>query len=164
MTTRDTSAITDPETLESEQSDNTKTCEKTLTPKEWQEIASGYSQPPSHRETSSPSELKSTDGASEDYSFEELLSSVQKARLGEGREKYLTPKMEKVQRSTPMSIGELVEFLQEENARDICVISVSPEREYVNYLVTCAGTGSRHIGRMADSLAWEVCTSYCPIT
>ena len=72
------------------------------------------------------------------------------------QEENIKVKSERVQKSTPMTISELVEFLREENAKDICVIRVPPEQEYVNYLVTCAGTGTRHIGRIADSLAWEV--------
>ena len=152
--------------------------EKSLNPKEWQEIVRSYGHPmnppiPSsmRSETSGTSSLsqqeESTHGdgktalqpaAEEDYSLEKLLRNVQKARLREDREqdKTVTVKSKKVQRSTPMTISELVEFLREENAKEICVIRVPPEREYVNYLVTCAGTGTRHIGRMADSLAWEV--------
>lgn len=167
--TKDESSVfvTDSETPEGRQSDNTnntKSSEETLTPTEWQEIVRGYNQSSSDRQTTSPSQQVSPEGVLQDFNLEELLSSVQKARLGEIREKDVTPKVEKVQRSTPMSIGELVEFLREENAQDICVINVPPEREYVNYLVTCTGTGTRHIGRMADSLTWEVCTSYCTIT
>ena len=153
-----------PEGKESDNSNNTKSSEETLTPTEWQEIVRGYNQSSSDRQTTSPSQQVSPEGVLQDFNLEELLSSVQKARLGEIREKDVTPKVEKVQRSTPMSIGELVEFLREENAQDICVMNVPPEQEYVNYLVTCTGTGTRHIGRMADSLTWEVCTSYCTIT
>ena len=51
---------------------------------------------------------------------------------------------------------ELVEFLRRENARDICVIKVPPEREYVDYFVVCGGLGTRHIRTMADNLAAEV--------
>ena len=146
--------------------------EKTLNPNEWQDIVRSYSHPMNPpisssmtSETSGTSSLsqpeESMHGDSkteEDYSLEKLLRNVQKARLRENREqdKTVTVKSTKVQRSTSMSISELVKFLQEENAKEICVIRVPPEREYVNYLVTCAGTGTRHIGRMADSLAWEV--------
>ena len=155
--------------------------EKTLNPNEWQEIVRNYSHPMNRPISSSmttetlasstsslsqPKESMHGDGktalqpevAEEDYSLEKLLRNVQKARLREDREqdKTVTVKSERVQRSTPMTISELVEFLQEENAKEICVIRVPPEREYVNYLVTCAGTGTRHVGRMADSLAWEV--------
>ena len=153
--------------------------EKTLNPKEWQEIVRSYGHPMTppisssmitetlSSATSSPSqpeEIIHGDGKTamqpeeEDYRLEKLLRNVQKARLKEGREQdeTVTMKSERIQRSTPMTISELVEFLREENAREICVIRVPPEREYVNYLVTCVGTGTRHIGRMADSLAWEV--------
>ena len=155
--------------------------EKTLNPKEWQEIVRSYGHPmnppisssmttetlaSSTSSLSQPEENMHGDGktalqpevAEEDYSLEKLLRNVQKARLRKDREQdeTVTVKSERVQRSTPMTISELVEFLQEENAKEICVIRVPPEREYVNYLVTCAGTGTRHIGRMADSLTWEV--------
>ena len=153
--------------------------EKTLNPKEWQEIVRSYSHPttpplssfmtteklasdsslPSRQKESMVGDSQTALQPEEDnYSLEKLLRIVQRARLREDREQdeTVTVKSERVQRSTPMTISELVEFLREENARDICVIRVPPEREYVNYLVTCAGTGTRHIGRMADSLAWEV--------
>ena len=153
--------------------------EKTLNPKEWQEIVRSYSHPMNRPISSSmttktlssstssllqPEESMHGDGKTAlqpevaDYSLEKLLRNVQKARLRKDREQdeTVTVKSERVQRSTPMTISELVEFLQEENAKEICVIRVPPEREYVNYLVTCAGTGTRHVGRMADSLAWEV--------
>ncbi len=39
-------------------------------------------------------------------------------------------------RSSPMSIEELVDFLLGER---VAVIRVPPEREYVNYFVTCMG-------------------------
>ena len=179
----DESADTESETSEkSVHGGECKTAdEKTLNPKEWQEIERSYSHPMNPSISSSmitetlslgtslplqPGESMHGDGktamqpevAEDDYSLEKLLRNVQKARLREDREQEetVTVKSERVQRSTPMTISELVEFLREENAKEICVIRVPPEREYVNYLVTCAGTGTRHIRRMADSLAWEV--------
>ncbi len=59
-------------------------------------------------------------------------------------------------RSSPMSIEELVDFLRGERGEEVAVIRVPPEREYVNYFVTCMGLGGRHIQRMADNLAAEV--------
>ena len=59
-------------------------------------------------------------------------------------------------RSTPMNIEELVEFLQDENASDICVIRLPPHLDYVNYFVICSGFGGRHLGRMANGLVTEV--------
>ena len=55
-----------------------------------------------------------------------------------------------------MNIHELVEFLRWKNARDICVIKVPREREYVDYFIVCGGLGTRHIRTMADSLVAEV--------
>ena len=177
----DVSADTESErSEESVESGEGKTAdEKTLNPKEWQEIVRSYSHPMTPpisslktteklaSDSSLPSRQKESmvgDGKTalqpekDDYNLEKLLRNVQRERLREEREQVetVTVKSERVQRSTSMTISELVEFLREENARDICVIRVPPEREYVNYLVTCAGTGTRHIGRMADSLAWEV--------
>lgn len=59
-------------------------------------------------------------------------------------------------RSTPMNIEELVEFLQDENASDICVIRLPPHLDYVDYFVICSGFGGRHLGRMANGLVTEV--------
>ena len=55
-----------------------------------------------------------------------------------------------------MDIEELVEFLREENASDICVINVPLTLDYVNYFVVCSGFGARHLRRMADGLVAEV--------
>ena len=65
-------------------------------------------------------------------------------------------KKPRVQRSSPMEIGELVDFLRGENAQDVCVIRVAPEREYVSYFITCSGMGTRHIRAMAENLVAEV--------
>ena len=59
-------------------------------------------------------------------------------------------------RSAPMDIEELVEFLRDENASDICVIRVPPHLDYVDYFVVCSGFGARHLRRMADGLVAEV--------
>lgn len=60
-------------------------------------------------------------------------------------------------RSAPMNtVEELVEFLQDENAHDICVIQVPPHLDYVDYFVVCSGFGGRHLRRMADGLVTEV--------
>ena len=89
----------------------------------------------------------------EDLNLQELLENIQRER-NEQKERLV--KKSKVHRSSPMEISELVEFLQGENARDICVIQVLPEREYVSYFVTCSGMGTRHIRAMAENLAAEV--------
>ena len=59
-------------------------------------------------------------------------------------------------RSSLMDIDELVEYLREENALDICVISVPPSLDYVDYFVVCSGYGARHLRKMADGLVAEV--------
>ena len=59
-------------------------------------------------------------------------------------------------RIVAMDIEELVKFLQDENASDICVIRVPPHLDYVNYFVICSGFGARHLRRMADGLVAEV--------
>ena len=59
-------------------------------------------------------------------------------------------------RSAPMDIEELVQFLRDENASDICVIRVPPHLDYVDYFVVCSGFGGRHLRRMAGGLAAEV--------
>ena len=56
-----------------------------------------------------------------------------------------------------MDIDELVEYLREENALDICVISVPSSLDYVDYFVVCSGYGARHLRKMADGLVAEVC-------
>ena len=59
-------------------------------------------------------------------------------------------------RNAPMDIEELVQFLRDENASDICVIQVPPHLDYVDYFVVCSGFGGRHLQRMAGGLAAEV--------
>ena len=59
-------------------------------------------------------------------------------------------------RSVPMDIEELVQFLRDENASDICVIRVPPHLDYVDFFVVCSGFGGRHLRRMAGGLAAEV--------
>ena len=59
-------------------------------------------------------------------------------------------------RNAPMDIEELVQFLRDENASDVCVIRVPPHLDYVDYFVVCSGFGGRHLRRMAGGLATEV--------
>ena len=84
------------------------------------------------------------------FNLRSLLQNIQR------QQDKLRDKDHKPQRTAAMSIEELVEFLRQDNARGICVIAVPPEKDYVTYFVVCSGTGSRHIGRMADHLANEV--------
>lgn len=53
-------------------------------------------------------------------------------------------------------IEEVVNLLQDEKARDICVIRVPPELKYVSYLVIVTGRSTRHIRAMAAYLKWVV--------
>lgn len=84
-----------------------------------------------------------------EHDLHSLLYNIQKSRTKQEQ-------TEKEKRTTAMSVEELVDFLKEENAKDICVIELPPELNYVRYFVICSGMGSRHIGRMADNLQAEV--------
>jgi len=84
------------------------------------------------------------------FNLRSLLQNIQR------QQDQLRDKDQKPPRTSMMSLEELVEFLRQDNARDICAIAVPPEKDYVAYFVVCSGTGSRHIGRMADHLANEV--------
>lgn len=95
------------------------------------------------------------------YNLEELLDRIARAQLQE--DEHLVEnrvkskkKRPKLRRTILMTINELVTFLREQKAQDICVIKIPPEREYVEYFVVCSGLGTRHIRMMADSLAAEV--------
>ncbi|XP_044534033.1 mitochondrial assembly of ribosomal large subunit protein 1 [Gracilinanus agilis] len=46
----------------------------------------------------------------------------------------------------------LVSLLRQENARDICVIQVSPALKYVDYFVVASGTSTRHLQAVAQYL------------
>lgn len=110
----------------------------------------------------SVSETKAVAG----YSFEELLEKISRAKrrrderffqnqhpaAGVARER----KKHREKTRHVESIEELVDFLRDENATDICVIRIPPEREYVEYFVVCSGFGTRHIHTIADNLAAEV--------
>lgn len=97
-----------------------------------------------------------------DYSLDELLDRIAEAQLktderiadttGGRRKKQRAQR----KRATPMDIDELVSFLRQEAARDICVIKIPPEREYVDYFIVCSGLGIRHVRAMADNLVREV--------
>ena len=96
------------------------------------------------------------------YSLDELLERIAQSQrekdkqLSDVSQTKSAKRQRKSQYATVMNIHELVEFLRRENARDICVIKVPPEREYVDYFVVCGGLGTRHIHTMADNLAAEV--------
>ncbi len=100
------------------------------------------------------------DSASDDPNVDDLLRNIEIAKTARTVEEAIPAKRKPsrlgVQRSSPMTIEEVVTFLKEERAVDVCVLHVPPEMEYVDYFVTCSGMGTRHIGRIADNLAAEV--------
>ncbi|XP_019637437.1 PREDICTED: mitochondrial assembly of ribosomal large subunit protein 1-like [Branchiostoma belcheri] len=49
-----------------------------------------------------------------------------------------------------LTIGELVEELRGENAKDICVIKVPLSMKYVDFLVIVSGSSTRHLKSMAQ--------------
>lgn len=91
-----------------------------------------------------------------EYSVEELLTNIQRER--EMKKKDENKKIQRKERQEIYNINELVEFLKLENATDICVIKVPPCKQYVSYFVICTGANTRHINRMAKTLAFEVCS------
>ena len=96
------------------------------------------------------------------YSLDELLERIAQAQrekdkqLSDVLRTKSAKRQQKSQYATFMNIHEIVEFLRQENAHDICVIKVPPEREYVDYFIVCGGLGTRHIRTMAGNLAAEV--------
>ena len=112
----------------------------------------GYSE--GNNDQGDSSVLEETVPEIEEHDLEELLENIEIAKSGGKIADGV--KRSRVQRSSLMNIDELVDFLRGENAQDICVINVPPERGYVDYFVTCTGLGTRHIGKMADSLVEEV--------
>ena len=93
-----------------------------------------------------------------DYSVEELLQNIQRQKTlrdpfknkGDLFRDYSR------KRTTAFSIDELVDFLRCNKAETICVIKNPPNTSYASHLVSCTGTGSRHITRLAKLLALEV--------
>ncbi|XP_078448650.1 mitochondrial assembly of ribosomal large subunit protein 1 [Lampetra planeri] len=49
-----------------------------------------------------------------------------------------------------MSLDVLVAALHQENGRDLCVINVPPELNYVDYFVVVTGSSTRHLRAMAE--------------
>ncbi len=88
-----------------------------------------------------------------EYDLEKLLDNIRQKASDRHHKAY-----NKVRRDVHslMTIDELTKFLHAENANDICVIRVPPEKRYVDYLVVCSGSTTKHIGRMASALASEV--------
>ena len=96
------------------------------------------------------------------HSFEELLDRIAQSQLQKDEQvteislHEESKKHSKPRRTSLMNIHELVEFLRQENAKDICVLRIPPEMEYVEYFIVCGGLGTRHIHSMAENLALEV--------
>ncbi|XP_063599240.1 uncharacterized protein LOC134775651 [Penaeus indicus] len=55
-------------------------------------------------------------------------------------------------RTGVFDVEELVDFLREENARDIVVIQVPPEMKYVGYMVVATSLSQRHINALAETI------------
>ena len=56
-----------------------------------------------------------------------------------------------------VSIHDLVKFLLQEGAIDLCVIATSGKRKaYVDYFVVVSGASSRHLRAMAKNLEYQV--------
>ena len=84
------------------------------------------------------------------YDLHSLLHNIQRSRAEK------SSRVVGGERTSMMEIEELVEFLRQQNARDVVVIELPPDLDYVKYFVVCSGVGTRHIGRIADSLVAEV--------
>ena len=89
-----------------------------------------------------------------EYDLRSLLYNIQKSKAEKDRAAVAE------RRTSMMTVEQLVEFLHEHNARDVCVIQVPPELDYVEYFVVCTAMGTRHVGRVADSLQAEVGYTY----
>lgn len=50
------------------------------------------------------------------------------------------------------NIESITKLLQEENAQDICVIRIPPERQYVDYFIIVTGRSTRHLNAMTQSI------------
>lgn len=85
-----------------------------------------------------------------EYDLRNLLYNIQKSKA----DKDSAAVAEK--RTSMMPVEQLVQFLREHNTRDVCVIQLPPELDYVEYFLVCTAMGTRHIGRVADSLQAEV--------
>lgn len=118
-------------------------------------------QPPSDSSFSSP------------YDFEEMLNSIRKKAMTIQEEvpetihydddvNKVVTKVRRARRTNidSVNIRELVEFIKVDNANDVCVIRIPPEKRYAEYLVICSGVNTKHIQKMAESLAYEVRSIY----
>lgn len=53
-------------------------------------------------------------------------------------------------------IEELCTLLKNDNVRDVCVITVPPEYNYVDFLIFGTGRSTRHIRAVAEYIKWAV--------
>ncbi|XP_014776128.1 uncharacterized protein LOC106873318 isoform X2 [Octopus bimaculoides] len=108
-------------------------------------------------------ESESDSGSSEesdDSDIEDFLDSGFMADDTEIEEfeipQYVPPIELKRGKTGVFDLDELVTVLNEENARDLCVISVPAHINYVDYLVLVNGISPRHIKAMAELMKWLV--------
>ena len=130
-----------------------------LDPTKWENIVTGYVHGHTPKAADNANRTLTADGTEQDdgrdYDLEKLLANISVLKSAE-RIQEEAGGAERPRRTSAMTIAELVEFLRGENAQDICVINVPPERQYVQYFVTCSGKGPRHISKIAHSLVDEV--------
>ncbi|XP_036361371.1 uncharacterized protein LOC115215017 isoform X2 [Octopus sinensis] len=97
---------------------------------------------------------------SEDSDIEDFLDSGFMADDTEIEEfeipQYVPPIELKRGKTGVFDLDELATVLKEENARDLCVISVPADINYVDYLVLVSGISPRHIKAMAELMKWLV--------
>lgn len=144
-----------------------------LDAEQWEKIAAAYVHRDAPRAAGEASSTAAVHGAEQvsnpatvhgaepegrkDYDLEKLLANISVLKSAEQIQEEAR-KAERPRRTSAMSIAELVDFLRDENALDICVINVPPEKQYVKYFVTCSGKGLRHLSKIAHSLVDEVST------
>uniref|UniRef100_A0A8D0B8P3 Mitochondrial assembly of ribosomal large subunit protein 1 n=1 Tax=Salvator merianae TaxID=96440 RepID=A0A8D0B8P3_SALMN len=80
---------------------------------------------------------------------EEVIEQQQRRRLGPAPSPSEDPP-DKV--SSVFSIDDMVSLLRQENAKDICVIELTPEMKYSNYFIIVSGSSTRHLQAMAQYL------------
>lgn len=139
-----------------EEADAQKSNAATLDPEQWKKIASTYL----HKEgikagTVAPTAHGDESQKRQDYDLGKLLENISVLKSTEPVQDEAGKAAEKPRRTAAMTIGEVVDFLRSENAQEICVINVPPEKQYVQYFVTCSGKGLRHISKIAHSLVDE---------
>ncbi|EDV26423.1 Mitochondrial assembly of ribosomal large subunit protein 1 [Trichoplax sp. H2] len=54
--------------------------------------------------------------------------------------------------SNYLSVAQVTDLLRQERGKDVCAINISPEYCYVDHIVICSGSSTRHLRGMATSL------------